>query len=79
MATGIDALGQSLLSSSGSKRKQLRDDIKKQQKRARNVALVGGALRFVDGIVRDRHANWFEGEANRAATRFIDQQKKMES
>ena len=75
MATveGIDKLGQSLLSQSFSKRKQLRDDVKKQQKRARNVALVGGALRFVDGIVRDQHANWFEGEANRNATRFLKQ------
>jgi len=73
MATGIDKLGQSLLSQSTSKRKQLRDDVKKQQKRARNIALWGAGLKFVDGIVRDRHANWFEGEANRNATRFLKQ------
>ena len=79
MVEGIDKLGQSLLSQSASKRKQLRDDVKKYERRERNAQLIGGALRFVDGIVRDRHADWANGEANRNATRFINKQKKWKA
>ena len=79
LTTGIDDLGGSLLSQSATKRQQLRDDYKKQQKRERQALLLTGALKLFDNAVRERHNNWYNSEANLTASRLLKRNQKMMS
>ena len=77
--TGIDKLGESLLSQAGSRRAQLRRDLKKDQKRQQKALLIGGALKFLDNAVGERYNNWATSEANLTASRLLKRNQKMQA
>jgi len=75
--TGIDALGQSLLSQKDSLRQQSNRDIKKAARDQQKMAVFNGLLRFADGAIQDRHKKFFETEDSRAVARMLKDQDKM--
>ena len=77
MVEGIDKLGQSLLARQDTFRQQREDDIKKQRRRAKTQALLGGVLKFADNIAREKYDNWFGNESSRAVSGLLKKQKQF--
>ena len=77
MVEGIDALGRSLLGRQDTFREQREDDIKKQRRRAKTQALLGGVLKFADNAAREKYDSWFGNEASRSVSRLIKKQKEL--
>ncbi len=77
MVEGIDKLGQSLLARQDTFRQQREDDIKKQRRRAKTQALLGGVLQFADNIAREKYDNWFGNESSRAVSGLLKKQKQF--